>query len=112
MRNKSVLALSCILSAVCPPSKTPSTPAAKKKKVEFMYKLSEEVSKFIKADQENKKLWEDVLKYRSEGALKFLAQVEEVFCCICCQDVVFKPVTTSCNHNVCKVRVASFQSLV
>ena len=69
------------------------------------YKLSDEVMKCIKSDSENKKVWDDVLQYRAEGAQKFLAQVEEVFGCICCQDIVFKPVTTSCSHNVCKVRV-------
>lgn len=34
---------------------------------------------------------------------KFLNKVEEAFLCICCQEVVFRPVTTVCQHNVCKV---------
>lgn len=34
---------------------------------------------------------------------KFLQKIEEHFACICCQDLVFKPVTTTCLHNVCKV---------
>lgn len=33
----------------------------------------------------------------------FLSKVEETFQCICCQELVFQPVTTVCQHNVCKV---------
>jgi hypothetical protein len=33
----------------------------------------------------------------------FLSKVEEAFQCICCQELVFRPVTTVCQHNVCKV---------
>uniref|UniRef100_A0A8C7G188 E3 ubiquitin-protein ligase UHRF n=1 Tax=Oncorhynchus kisutch TaxID=8019 RepID=A0A8C7G188_ONCKI len=33
---------------------------------------------------------------------KFLSKVEEVFLCICCQEVVFQPITTECQHNVCR----------
>lgn len=35
---------------------------------------------------------------------KFLSKVEETFQCICCQELVFRPITTMCQHNVCKVR--------
>lgn len=35
---------------------------------------------------------------------KFLNKVEEVFLCICCQEVVYQPITTECQHNVCRVR--------
>ena len=35
----------------------------------------------------------------------FLDRVQETFCCICCQELVFKPVTTVCSHNVCKVSI-------
>lgn len=34
----------------------------------------------------------------------FLSKVKEAFQCICCQELVFRPVTTVCQHNVCKVR--------
>lgn len=34
---------------------------------------------------------------------KFLNKVEEVFLCICCQEVVYQPITTECQHNVCRV---------
>lgn len=32
----------------------------------------------------------------------FLNAVEERFLCICCQELVVKPVTTECKHNVCQ----------
>lgn len=35
----------------------------------------------------------------------FLSKVKEAFQCICCQELVFRPVTTVCQHNVCKVRM-------
>lgn len=35
---------------------------------------------------------------------KFLSKVQEVFLCICCQEVVDQPITTECQHNVCRVR--------
>lgn len=38
---------------------------------------------------------------------KFLSRVEETFQCICCQELVFRPVTTVCQHNVCKVRAGA-----
>ncbi len=34
----------------------------------------------------------------------FLDQVEESFMCPICQELVFKPVSLPCEHNVCKVR--------
>jgi len=33
----------------------------------------------------------------------FLAQLQEIFSCICCQDLVYQPVTLECSHNFCKV---------
>ena len=80
------------------------SPAKKKKKTSIAaYKVQDEVMKLIKEDNANKKTWDEALESRSEGAQKFLAQVEELFGCICCQEIVFKPVTTTCSHNVCKV---------
>lgn len=32
---------------------------------------------------------------------KFVSKVEERFLCICCQEIVFKPITTTCLHNIC-----------
>ncbi|XP_072294857.1 E3 ubiquitin-protein ligase UHRF1 [Eucyclogobius newberryi] len=82
-------------SAKNSPVKTP-----KKTKVEA-YKLTKEQKALIKSDEQNKKLWDEAMESLSLGP-KFLTQVEEVFHCICCQEVVFQPITTECQHNVCK----------
>ncbi|KAK3584575.1 hypothetical protein CHS0354_024623 [Potamilus streckersoni] len=76
-----------------------STP--KKTKV-AAYKIGSEQSKLIKADKMNKKLWEEALSHTKEGSQAFHQKVEELFNCICCQEVVFKPITTECAHNFCK----------
>uniref|UniRef100_A0A8C5FZZ2 E3 ubiquitin-protein ligase UHRF n=1 Tax=Gouania willdenowi TaxID=441366 RepID=A0A8C5FZZ2_GOUWI len=82
-------------SAKSSPSKTP-----KKIKVE-VYKLSREQKGLIKDDETNKKLWDEAMESLSLGP-KFLSKVEEVFLCICCQELVYQPITTECQHNVCK----------
>uniref|UniRef100_A0A8C6T166 E3 ubiquitin-protein ligase UHRF n=1 Tax=Neogobius melanostomus TaxID=47308 RepID=A0A8C6T166_9GOBI len=82
-------------SAKTSPAKTP-----KKTKVEA-YKLTKEQKALIKSDEQNKKLWDEAMESLSLGP-KFLTKVEEVFLCICCQEVVFQPITTECQHNVCR----------
>uniref|UniRef100_A0A8D3DDP9 E3 ubiquitin-protein ligase UHRF n=1 Tax=Scophthalmus maximus TaxID=52904 RepID=A0A8D3DDP9_SCOMX len=77
------------------PAKTP-----KKVKVE-VYKLTKQQKALIKDDEPNKKLWDEAMESLSLGP-KFLNKVEEVFLCICCQEVVFQPITTECQHNVCR----------
>ncbi|XP_061681405.1 E3 ubiquitin-protein ligase UHRF1 isoform X1 [Syngnathoides biaculeatus] len=77
------------------PSKSP-----KKVKVE-VYKLSGEQKALIKNDTQNKKVWGEAMESLSLGP-KFLNKVEEVFLCVCCQEVVYRPITTECQHNVCK----------
>ncbi|XP_062474738.1 E3 ubiquitin-protein ligase UHRF1 isoform X1 [Pezoporus occidentalis] len=72
----------------------------KKTKVE-PYKLTTQQKSLIKNDEANEKLWNGVLEALKDGP-KFLSKVEEAFLCICCQEVVFRPVTTVCQHNVCK----------
>ncbi|NXI99079.1 UHRF1 ligase, partial [Psophia crepitans] len=72
----------------------------KKTKVE-PYKLTSQQKSLIKSDEANEKLWNEVLEALKDGP-KFLSKVEEAFLCICCQEVVFQPVTTVCQHNVCK----------
>ncbi|KAF7663568.1 hypothetical protein LDENG_00206770 [Lucifuga dentata] len=83
-------------SAKSSPAKT--TP--KKMKME-VYKLTQEQKALIKSDESNKKLWDEAMESLSLGP-KFLNKVEEVFLCICCQEVVFQPITTECQHNVCR----------
>ncbi|XP_065508436.1 E3 ubiquitin-protein ligase UHRF1 isoform X2 [Caloenas nicobarica] len=76
------------------------TGTPKKTKVE-PYKLTSQQKSLIKSDEANEKLWNEVLEALKDGP-KFLNKVEEAFLCICCQEVVFRPVTTVCQHNVCK----------
>ncbi|GFR27408.1 e3 ubiquitin-protein ligase UHRF1 [Trichonephila clavata] len=73
-----------------------------KKKKKMLYKIPSETEKHIQSDTLNKKLWDECLEVVVEGSQQFLKKVEDVFACICCQDVVFNPVTTICSHNICK----------
>ncbi|CAE1277588.1 UHRF1 [Acanthosepion pharaonis] len=82
-------------------SLTDESPSKKRQKV-AAYKPTPQVSKLIKEDTVNKKLWNDVMASAKEGSKVFLNKVEEMFMCVCCQELVFKPITTECHHNVCK----------
>uniref|UniRef100_A0A8C5KNB7 E3 ubiquitin-protein ligase UHRF n=1 Tax=Jaculus jaculus TaxID=51337 RepID=A0A8C5KNB7_JACJA len=88
----------------CPGS--PATCTSKKTKLE-PHQLTEQQSTLIQEDSSNAKLWNDVLQSLKDepvsgGLQVFLSKVEEAFQCICCQELVFQPVTTVCQHNVCK----------
>ncbi|XP_053558538.1 E3 ubiquitin-protein ligase UHRF2 [Bombina bombina] len=65
------------------------------------FQLTQQQHWLIKEDSLNQKLWDDVLVSITDGP-KFLKQVEQSFMCICCQELVYLPVTTACLHNVCK----------
>ncbi|XP_017576228.1 E3 ubiquitin-protein ligase UHRF1 isoform X1 [Pygocentrus nattereri] len=80
--------------------RSPSKNTPKKIKVEA-YKLTKEQKALIKEDELNKKLWDEAMASLSLGP-RFLNKVEEIFLCICCQEVVYQPVTTECQHNVCR----------
>ncbi|CAJ0929035.1 unnamed protein product [Ranitomeya imitator] len=79
---------------------TPSIGTLKKTKVE-RYQLTPEQKELIKKDELNAKLWSEAMSYLKEGP-KFISKVEETFLCICCQEVVYEPITTECLHNICK----------
>uniref|UniRef100_A0A8D2DLS8 E3 ubiquitin-protein ligase UHRF n=1 Tax=Sciurus vulgaris TaxID=55149 RepID=A0A8D2DLS8_SCIVU len=88
----------------------PGTRSAKRTKLE-PYSLTAQQRSLIQEDGSNAKLWSEVLRSLKDGepaALRppwfqmFLSKVEETFQCICCQELVFRPVTTVCQHNVCK----------
>jgi len=90
-----------------------------------VYQLEPEISKLVNDDTINKKLWDSCNLKLEEGKTvsfetslkvhlscvfidlfllqKYLAEVQTTFVCICCQELVFKPITTSCGHNICKV---------
>ncbi|KAM9307770.1 E3 ubiquitin-protein ligase UHRF1-like [Gastrophryne carolinensis] len=79
---------------------TPSAGTPKKSKVE-LYKLTAAQKAMIEKDELNAKLWAEVLAFLKEGP-RFINKVEETFLCICCQEVVYEPITTECLHNICK----------
>merc|ERR1712051_660978 len=70
-----------------------------KKKIE--YKISSSLLKLMENDAENKKLWDEVKSKVTANKKELTDYVEEQFLCMICQDLVFKPVTTPCQHNVC-----------
>ncbi|XP_025191295.1 E3 ubiquitin-protein ligase UHRF1-like [Melanaphis sacchari] len=72
------------------------------KKAKMQYKLEKEAEEFITADAVNKKYWDDCKELLKFGKKAFLDRVEETFMCICCQDIVFEPITLECAHNICK----------
>ncbi|XP_054983175.1 E3 ubiquitin-protein ligase UHRF1 [Sorex araneus] len=84
-------------SAESPPQATP-----KKSRVE-PFSLTAQQTLLIAEDRSNAKLWADIQGSLQDGTFQlFLSKVEETFQCICCQELVFRPITTVCQHNVCK----------
>nr|KAF6332311.1 ubiquitin like with PHD and ring finger domains 2 [Pipistrellus kuhlii] len=65
------------------------------------FKLTPEQQHLIREDHQNQKLWDEVLAHLVEGP-NFLKKLEQSFMCVCCQELVYQPVTTDCLHNVCK----------
>jgi len=75
------------------------SPAVKKSKT--VYKISKEWEELMREDKVNANLWEQVKSKGAANKKELTDYVEEIFCCIICQDIVFKPVTTPCSHNIC-----------
>lgn len=65
------------------------------------FQLTPQQQRLIKEDCQNQKLWDEVLASLVEGP-NFLKKLEQSFMCVCCQELVYQPVTTECFHNVCK----------
>ncbi|MCI4386650.1 hypothetical protein PGIGA_G00064940 [Pangasianodon gigas] len=76
-------------------------PKAKRVKEVEAFVLSEQQRSLIQEDHGNKKLWDEALSFLTEGP-NFLRKVEQIFMCVCCQELAYQPVTTPCQHNVCK----------
>ncbi|XP_025424054.1 E3 ubiquitin-protein ligase UHRF1-like [Sipha flava] len=72
------------------------------KKLKILYELNKIEKLFIDADIANKKYWDDCKEMLKNGKKAFLDRIEETFLCICCQDIVFEPITLECFHNICK----------
>ncbi|XP_076819888.1 E3 ubiquitin-protein ligase UHRF1-like [Clavelina lepadiformis] len=77
------------------------TDLTKKKKL-AQYVMSADIQKLMKSDVENHKLWNEVKECTKEGQKVFLDKIQNLFSCVCCQDLVVQPVTTLCKHNMCK----------
>uniref|UniRef100_A0AAQ5Z5W1 E3 ubiquitin-protein ligase UHRF n=1 Tax=Amphiprion ocellaris TaxID=80972 RepID=A0AAQ5Z5W1_AMPOC len=65
------------------------------------FQLSEQQQQLIREDTANKKLWDEAMENLKEGP-NFLRKMEQIFMCVCCQELAFQPITTVCSHNVCK----------
>ncbi|XP_042306272.1 E3 ubiquitin-protein ligase UHRF2 [Sceloporus undulatus] len=65
------------------------------------FHLTQQQEWLIQEDSLNQKLWDEVLVSLKEGP-NFLKKLEQSFMCVCCQELVYQPVTTECLHNVCK----------
>ncbi|XP_023584372.1 E3 ubiquitin-protein ligase UHRF2 isoform X2 [Trichechus manatus latirostris] len=65
------------------------------------FQLTPQQQHLIREDRHNQKLWDEVLAFLVEGP-NFLKKLEQSFMCVCCQELVYQPVTTECLHNVCK----------
>lgn len=72
------------------------------KKMKTDYQIPVSVEEEIKGDTLNIKCWDECREVAKDGKKQFLSKVEEIFMCICCQDLLFQPVTTDCRHNICK----------
>ncbi|KAJ9587699.1 hypothetical protein L9F63_018879 [Diploptera punctata] len=81
-------------------SKKESRKRSERSKKTAEYKLDERVKKLIDEDI-NTKLWGSN-EYLKEGKQTYISKVAETFMCICCQELVFNPITTVCKHNMCK----------
>uniref|UniRef100_A0A8C2IC73 E3 ubiquitin-protein ligase UHRF n=1 Tax=Cyprinus carpio TaxID=7962 RepID=A0A8C2IC73_CYPCA len=75
-----------------PRSTRPSKRVKRRKEVES-FVLSEQQRNLIQDDEPNRKLWDEALSFLSEGP-NFLRKVEQLFMCVCCQELSFQPVTT------------------
>ncbi|XP_071548103.1 E3 ubiquitin-protein ligase UHRF1-like [Panulirus ornatus] len=98
-KNKSNKRKSCQDSEIKGKSKGASE---SKKRKSAAFTLDKKVQHLIEQDTKNRKLWEESKSLQLESRSQFLSGVEERFQCVCCQELVFKPVTTECKHNVCQ----------
>ncbi|XP_061281308.1 E3 ubiquitin-protein ligase UHRF2 isoform X2 [Bos javanicus] len=84
----------------CPSASKVLKPSDSAEAVEA-FQLTPQQQHLIREDHQNQKLWDEVLASLVEGP-NFLKKLEQSFMCVCCQELVYQPVTTDCLHNVCK----------
>uniref|UniRef100_A0A0B7A0A8 RING-type E3 ubiquitin transferase n=1 Tax=Arion vulgaris TaxID=1028688 RepID=A0A0B7A0A8_9EUPU len=81
----------------------PNNAESKKKSPKVArYSLQVETKKLIAEDKINKKVWDEALTAVGEGSKVFHEKLEELFLCVCCQELVCQPITLKCAHNICK----------
>uniref|UniRef100_A0A8C8DGX2 E3 ubiquitin-protein ligase UHRF n=1 Tax=Oryzias sinensis TaxID=183150 RepID=A0A8C8DGX2_9TELE len=73
----------------------------KERQLKETFQLTEQQQQLIQEDTANKKLWDEAMENLKEGP-NFLQKMEQIFMCVCCQELAFQPITTVCSHNVCK----------
>ncbi|XP_065321408.1 E3 ubiquitin-protein ligase UHRF1-like [Gordionus sp. m RMFG-2023] len=71
-------------------------------KLAFTFKLPPVIQNTIDGDTCNRKLWVYCMEFLQDGIQPFLQRVTENFECICCKELICNPITTKCNHNICK----------
>ena len=74
---------------------------AKKAKTDT-FQPDEAMKQVILKDIKNSKLWKECLEFVAETQLEWLDNVEAQFNCICCTELLYKPITTGCGHSLCQ----------
>lgn len=64
--------------------------------------LEEGLRQRLQEDTANEKLWQECLASEEVGYQQFLDRVQELFTCVCCQELAHLPITTPCRHNLCQ----------
>merc|ERR1712059_67550 len=72
------------------------------KKAKATYKISGDIKKSMQADKQNSRLWKEVVGKEFINKKALTEHVEELVSCIICMELVFHPISTPCEHNVCK----------
>nr|CAI5853739.1 unnamed protein product [Callosobruchus analis] len=90
------------ITNITPASDSQLTEAPDAKSNCSVYAILEKIQHLINDDKQNIKMWEECMKALVKGKEHFLSVVQDVFMCVCCQDVVRIPITTECKHNVCR----------
>ncbi|KYQ46504.1 E3 ubiquitin-protein ligase UHRF1 [Trachymyrmex zeteki] len=78
-----------------------SVPIKKFKKSKSVFYLEDELKDLIENDKVNAKLWDECKATLINGKPAFLDCVSERFKCVCCLGILYDPVTTPCEHNIC-----------
>ncbi|KAK0099046.1 hypothetical protein PV326_008360 [Microctonus aethiopoides] len=65
------------------------------------YKLDKDLLQLIKNDDMNMRLWNECQSFLSQGKIAFINNVTDRFTCVCCREIVWKPITMPCLHNIC-----------